>query len=331
MMTVEEMRIRKTQLRYTYSELAELAGLPVSTVQKVLTGVTAAPRTSTMQALERVLEVKGPEKKDVRNGMADLYKMPLSGRAPMADLVREAMPAYGTDPVRGTVPAYRMDSVREAAPVNKTDPARETGAVLGADPACRAFDGLQGPYTIREYDALPQEQRAELINGFLFRMEAPSALHQELLMELAFYFKEFQKKNRPDCRVFPAPFDVQLDKNDLTVLQPDLSIICDRSKIHHRGCYGAPDFIVEIISDSTRTKDMYLKLLKYKEAGVREYWIVDPVRSSVLVYNYEDSDRVAVYGMEAKVPVGISGGELVVDFAMIMEDLGYLTKKVKDS
>lgn len=64
---------------------------------------------------------------------------------------------------------------------------------------------------------------------------------------------------------------------------------------------------------------------------MREYWMVDPVRSSVLVYNYEDSDRVAVYGMEAKVPVGISGGELVVDFAMIMEDLGYLTKKDKDS
>ena len=307
-MTLEEMRVRKTQLRYTYAKIAELSGLPLGTVQKVLTGATASPRTSTMQALEAVLG--GGENTRKTEKKADVGAARALRQPALSDRGRNETPKDGLYPY--SQQAYYKEILMEPAPAYKASRGRTI------------FGNPRGEFTLRDYRALPDDQRVELIDGYFFVMEAPTTMHQELIMELSYRFKDYQRKKRPDCRVFPAPFDVQLDKDSYTMVQPDISIICDRSKIVRKGCFGPPDLIVEIVSDSTRAKDMYMKLAKYKEAGVREYWIVDPEKRKVLVYCYEDEDRIAVYGMDEKVPVGISGGDLEIDFAEIMEELQYL-------
>lgn len=377
-MTIEEMRIRKTQLRYTYAKIAELSGLPLGTVQKVLTGATASPRISTMRALEAVLKPGASEsdsgKEAAKDGLYPYSQQPYfeellrergketekdghgrgssspGGTADRAGTSHETGTSCGTGISYGTGTSCRAAASHGtgafcgAGTPDRTGSSRGTGAVSGMvmepEPAYHVaphpaspnhaphgntiFGNPRGQYTLQDYYALPDDQRVELIDGYFFIMEAPTSMHQELLVELVFRFKDYQRKKRPDCRVFPAPFDVQLDRDVYTMLQPDISIICDRSRIVRRGCFGAPDFVVEILSDSTRAKDMYLKLAKYREAGVREYWIVDPRKRKVLVYFYEDEDRIAVYGMDSKVPVGISGGDLEIDFAEIMEELRYL-------
>ena len=121
-----------------------------------------------------------------------------------------------------------------------------------------------------------------------------------------------------------APMDVQLDCDDKTMVQPDVMVICDRDKITRKCIYGAPDLAVEILSDSTKKKDMYVKLGKYMEAGVREYWLVDPKGKKVIAYDFEAEVTPSIYGFSSKVPVGIFGGECEVDFAKIYEYISFL-------
>ena len=181
-------------------------------------------------------------------------------------------------------------------------------------------------HTLEDYYALPDERRVELIDGRFFEMTAPRAIHQAVQMKLANRFENYRrtKKGGKDCQVFPAPFDVQLDRDQYTMLEPDISIICDRDRIVPKGCFGAPDFIVEILSRSTRAKDMYLKLAKYKNAGVHEYWMVDPEKQQVLVWNEKEGDRLAVFDLKSRIPVAITDGDLEIDFREIMEELSYL-------
>ena len=119
------------------------------------------------------------------------------------------------------------------------------------------------------------------------------------------------------CRPFIAPVDVQLDCDERTMVQPDVGIVCDTSKIKRFGIYGAPDFVVEVVSSSTKKKDYALKLSKYMEAGVREYWILDFVQEKVLVYFFESDVYPVIYGFDKPVPVNIYNGELKIDFTNI--------------
>lgn len=104
------------------------------------------------------------------------------------------------------------------------------------------------------------------------------------------------EKNQGACIPMFAPVDVQLDQDDKTMVQPDLMIVCDREKLTRQGGVGAPDFIIEILSESTRKKDSYLKLMKYQKAGVREYWLVDPDKKKVIVYDLEKVEIPVIYG-----------------------------------
>jgi Uma2 family endonuclease len=121
-----------------------------------------------------------------------------------------------------------------------------------------------------------------------------------------------------------APADVQLDMDDKTMVQPDIFVVCDRSKLKNGRLYGAPDFVVEVLSPSTRKKDMFTKLAKYANADVREYWIVDPDKKRVLVYDFESDDFVKVYTFEDKVPVGIFNRQCEVNFAEIYDYIHFL-------
>ena len=162
-------------------------------------------------------------------------------------------------------------------------------------------------YTEEDYYNLPENVRAELIDGQIYYMSAPSRIHQEILgfifKKIAYYID--QKKG--PCKVYPAPFAVKLFfEDDRNVVEPDISVICDPNKLTDRGCTGAPDWIVEIVSPGSRKMDYYKKLFKYRTAGVREYWVVDPGRKVVTVYSFEQ-DNMEEYSFGENVPVGIYG------------------------
>lgn len=179
----------------------------------------------------------------------------------------------------------------------------------------------QGTYTIEDYYNLPDNVRAELIDGSLIYMEAPSFTHQDLITSLLFEFESYIRDRKGPCKVLTAPLDVQLDCDDQTMVQPDIVITCKKEQRTEKGIYGAPDMCIEIVSDSSRKRDFVLKVTKYMEAGVREYWIVDSKRESIICYNFESEDYPYMYTFQDKVPVQIYQGNLEIDFAMIKEHL----------
>ena len=148
----------------------------------------------------------------------------------------------------------------------------------------------ENTYTTDYIYSLPEGQRAELIDGVIYDMAPPNRLHQELVMNLSAEIREYISKNYGFCKVYPAPFAVFLNKDDKTYVEPDISIICDKSKLDDRGYTGAPDWIIEIVSPASRRMDYYTKLFRYRTAGVREYWIVDPSKNQIIVYDFEHGD-----------------------------------------
>lgn len=174
-----------------------------------------------------------------------------------------------------------------------------------------------GSYTLDDYYALPDDQRVELIDGYFYNMSSPTFGHQSIGGEIYRQIANFIMENGGSCRPFIAPVDVQLDCDNKTMVQPDVGIVCDTSKIKRFGIYGAPDFLVEVISPSTKKKDYALKLSKYMEAGVREYWIVDFTQGKVLVYFFESDVYPVIYGFDKPVPINIYDGALEIDFSNI--------------
>lgn len=162
-------------------------------------------------------------------------------------------------------------------------------------------------YTIEDIYALPEGKRAELIDGQIYDMALPSPLHQELVMELSATLRDYVKKKGGPCKVYPAPFAVFLNEDDTTYVEPDISVVCDKSKISHRGCEGAPDFVIEIVSPSSRKMDYSLKNTIYTNSDVREYWIVDPAIKRTTVYRYDDDVAPIIIPFDDYVKVGIYG------------------------
>ena len=187
------------------------------------------------------------------------------------------------------------------------------------------FAKKQGEYTVDDYYHLPKDKRFELIDGVLYDMSAPSSLHQ--LIGGFIYAQLFNHimGKKGACLPMIAPVDVQLDRDDKTMVQPDVLIVCNRDIVIRRCVYDAPDFIVEVLSPSTKNKDRYVKLHKYSSAGVREYWMIDPNLQKVVVYNLQDEDAVpAVYGFDQQVPVQVLGGECVIDFRQMYEYVRFI-------
>lgn len=185
----------------------------------------------------------------------------------------------------------------------------------------------QGEYTLDDYYALPDEKRVELIDGVFYDMPSPTSIHQLIDGFIHTKLLEHVAKNKGECLPIIAPIDVQLDCDDKTMVQPDIVILCDRNKVIRRGVYGVPDLALEILSKSTRKKDMVIKLNKYMAAGVKEYWMVDPEQKRVFVYNFAEENYPTIYGFDAKVPVGIWNGECKIDFQEVYEYVSFLYEK----
>ncbi len=162
-------------------------------------------------------------------------------------------------------------------------------------------------YTISDIYALPDGERAELIDGQIYYMALPSWKHQKISAYLCSEIYNHIKEREGECEVLAAPFAVFLNKDDINYVEPDISVICDRSKLDDKGCHGTPDWIIEIVSPGSKPRDYMTKLFKYRAAGVREYWIVDPDKKMTSVYSFE-KNAVEQYDFDEHIPVGIYEG-----------------------
>ena len=280
-MTIEQMKERKIELGLTCEMIAEASGVPLGTVQKIFGGITKAPRKQTIEAIERILR---PEEAGI----------PILNAAELPD----------SGPGQAKYTSYQ--------------PRPEL--TLREPPVQYAAARKEPLHTLDDYYALPDDQRVELIDGVFFTMDAPSVVHQMILGDLYLLFRECADRHGMPCAVFLSPCDVRLDRDNYTMVQPDLLVLCHEYDIRAKRHEGAPDLTVEILSDSTRMKDMILKLYKYQSAGVREYWIIDPKHRTVTVHYFDSEDYAPqTYDFSEKIPVGISGGECGIDFSRILE------------
>lgn len=294
-MTIEQMQEQKKRLKYTYQQISMLSGVPKNTVQKVLGGFTKNPRANTLKAIEGVLDTDDASRGRYASVQKKQYM--LGEEAVKYDTGSDGHLVAGHQ----RVPVWAQNS--------------------------RYL--WQGNYTIEDYLAIPDGQRVELIDGVIYDMASPAIVHQDIQLDIAMKLKEASRKH-PGCRVYTPPCDVQLDKDDKTVVQPDVFVICHKDRVSRKRIIGAPDLVIEILSPATRKKDIEVKYGKYAHAGVQEYWMVDPDRQQIYVTVFADDDRISMYTFDDRVPVWISGGEVTVDFSEIRKDIAYIDTLADD-
>ena len=174
-------------------------------------------------------------------------------------------------------------------------------------------------HTVDEVQALPDGQRAEIINGVWYDMASPNITHQRLSGKIYRKIAEYIDSNGGKCEPFAAPFAVFLNKDIYNYVEPDVFVVCDKDKLKNDGCHGAPDWIIEIASPSSRKMDYMIKMLKYGTAGVKLYWIVDPDKRVVRVLDYKNEDTTD-YSFEDLIPVSLYP-DFAIDFHEIAEGI----------
>ncbi len=301
-MTIREMNYYKELYGLSYDTISEMSGIPKGTIQKILTGITKAPRSATLEALERAFLQKRSEKAQMESKAGEI-------------MIRESVPGYGqNDPdIRGNLALNRTENADSAK---------------GAGRKKRSREKKPGEYTLEDYYALPEERWVELIDGVFYDMTAPSLPHQLIVVELALQCRKFIDANEGKCEVFVAPLDVQLDCDDRTMVQPDVVILCDEKKGTYRGIFGAPDFVAEVLSPGTGKKDFLKKVPKYAAAGVKECWLISPEKQKIMAFCFQDRDMNSrfvfpdIYSFTDRVPVGIYDGRLKIDLSAVSKKLG---------
>lgn len=171
-------------------------------------------------------------------------------------------------------------------------------------------------YTIDDIYNLPDGERAELIDGQIYYMAPPSRMHQRISTRLASLIDQYIDEHQGSCQVYAAPFAVFLNDDSKNYVEPDISVICSPDKLTDRGCSGAPDWIIEIVSPSSRQMDYFTKLFKYRNSEVREYWIVDPNKQQILVYSF-DQNTMEQYTFTDTIKAGIYEN-LYIDFSKLL-------------
>ena len=288
-LTVEELRKLKKSSHYSYREIAEKSGLPIGTVTKVLGGITSSPRRSTLEALTEVLIDESLD----RDNRHISYKAAADHGYTQNQKkgVHEVEYMYGD-------PKLRQDDTVE-----------------------RLLDSRRaGEFTVEDYYVISEKYRIELIDGVIYDMAAPTLDHQHIAGLVYTQMMNFRMENHEKCMPGIAPIDVQLDRDDKTMVQPDVIVLCEKIVKEGKVVYGAPDFVLEVLSPATRFKDSIIKRDKYRAAGCREYWMVDPLNQRVTVLDF-DNNLDGVYTFDQKVPVRVSGGRCEIDFSMIEEGL----------
>ena len=167
-------------------------------------------------------------------------------------------------------------------------------------------------YATDDIYALTDEQRADPIDDHIYCMAPTGQKHQLIARDLFMIIHNYIKSKGVPYEPYIALFAVFLNEDDKNYVEPDISVICDQHKLNDKGCVGTPDWIIEIVSPGSRRTDYFTKLFKYRTAGVREYWIVDPDKSRTMVYNFESEDTLE-YSFSDSVQSGIYP-DFVIDF-----------------
>ena len=289
-MTVEEIRKRKKRLKLTTQQLALLAELPLSTVSKILTGETKNPSYLTIEKLEATIE------KEEMLARVEAYQKA------MHQYFLEHPEDEGNQKKFEEI--YRKVNRLNDAPIPYAVPKDEEPVMYGS----LALQDQR--MTINELSKMGESRDLQLINGQLVVSEMAGVSHQRMVKRLGRAISDFVEKKQGICEVFDVGVNVYLDEDEYTLVIPDLAVVCNPSQITERGVVGAPDWVIEVVSPSTRQNDYHKKLHKYMDAGVREYWIVDMDRRMVSVCINGEPMQVTIYSFDDEIPVHIYGGDL---------------------
>ena len=298
MKTIEDLIKRKKELGYTNEMISERSGVPLSTVNKIFGGITAKPRYNTLQSIQCALFPEAFTQKE-----AAQYK----------EIAENLSLDFGSN-------------------VSDTSLLDEYSWEVPLEEYKKGFERVlswkkQGEYTVDDLEELPYGVRMELIDGVLYDLASPSPKHQFIAGQI---YHELCSatiaKGKSKCVPFIAPLDVQILNDNKNMLQPDVMLICDKEKYaDEKRIHGGPDFVVEVLSPSTKKYDSNIKIKKYWEAGVREFWLINIKDEEVWVYKFGNgADKGAAiekHSFEEQIPLGISDGKIVIDFKSIKERL----------
>ncbi len=281
-MTIDEMKRIKDERGYSFTQISEYSGVPAITLRKIFCGQTKNPRPATLAAVERVLT----SDENIYTGKAHEYDQNRAEIIGGERSLKENGVVYGA----------------------KTDGAPQDYAK--ADSATWGYAKVD--------NATQGDSRTEIIDGKAFAINAPDIMHKDIISYIHMEIYSYIRKSKCTCRVYESPIDVQLDQSNKTMVEPDLVVICDTDKIRQNHIAGAPDFILEVLSESTRRKDMLLKSYKYLEAGVREYWMIDPDKRTLIKYDSESDDMTpTVKPLKGIEPLDIFEGKLKIDLGEV--------------
>lgn len=289
-MKISELKERKRELGFSNKMVSDLSGVPLSTVEKIFGGATTSPRYETLRQIENALYGEAAE---VLSHPADY---------PNADF-NDYRVAVAESPAE-----YAYSSF------------------YGFDDDFKFNGKKQGQYTVEDCLSLPEGTLMELIDGVLYDMSSPTPVHQMIVTQVNIRIGAVLNEMDGECEVFVSPLDVQFSEDNIKDLfEPDMLIVCDKHKYSNKTgrILGAPDMVMEVISPSSRGKDRVLKLNKYLENGVREYWVIDPEIQEIHVYCFDNGLALSRYTFEDIVPLHIFDGKVSVNFAAI-------TRKLRD-
>ncbi len=170
--------------------------------------------------------------------------------------------------------------------------------------------------TINDLERKGEDKRYELINGHIIFTEAPSVRHQRIVRDVGRIIDQFIRSNDGKCEVFDVGINTILDEDDYTLVIPDIAVLCDPSKLTDKGIWGPPDWVIEVVSESTRARDYKNKMHKYMGAGVREYWVIDFEKDKIVTFIEGEPMSIKIYGLKDTIPVYIYDSKLKIDFSM---------------
>ena len=298
MLTLSEMKKIRLEKNVTYEEIANLSGISISSVQKIFGSDDANPRRVTIERLNKAFSI------------IDSYYVD----------------AYSADD-RGGGETSNTDYVSDVR--IKYNSYGQGKMVAGGNEPIYTRSG----YTYEDYLALelPEGKRVEIIDGVIYDMASPTETHQGIISHLLVYLSNELRKRNMKCLPFTAPFDVRLDYDEgpTTVVQPDIILKCPDDEVvrdeEGKQIRWIPRFVLEVLSPSTRKKDMYIKTKKYMEAGVVEYWMIDNDKKQVIKHNFEN-DTVEIFGYEDKIGIDIYNEDIKID----MKELNEYLEEYKD-
>lgn len=295
-MDVKELKERKKALKLTTIELAKKAGLPYGTVSKIMTGETQNPTMATLELLDNALshEEMVARVSAYKEELLAYIQKHLDEKIDQIKFEKE----------------YRAEHNLDDAPIPYAKPRKDGGSISSSNGNLALFGDKR--VTEEILAQFGEDRNVELIDGHIIVNEAPGMDHQMVVQNLGYVIHDFIRANKGKCVLYSVGVNVRLDEDDYTVVIPDIVVLCDKSRMNRKCIIGAPDWVIEVTSPSTRDNDYDLKMHKYMHAGVREYWVIDLEREKIVTFIEGQPMETHIYGFEDEVPVYIYEAKLKI-------------------